>query len=104
MLLALRNHWLEYLFEALGLVSSWAILEGQITIVLESRSHEKTGATGACELEACVSRLTFNESGLCADPSRMPEMPQILARTRPSRGTSRVRSVSHACALESCAA
>jgi hypothetical protein len=28
------------------LVSSWAILEGQITIVLESTSHEKTGATG----------------------------------------------------------
>jgi hypothetical protein len=33
------------------LVSSWAILEGQITIVLESPSHEKTGATGACALK-----------------------------------------------------
>jgi RNA polymerase sigma-70 factor (ECF subfamily) len=69
----------------LALASTWAILEGQITIVLESRSHEKTGATGACELEARVSRLTFNESGLCADPSRMPGMPQILARNRPTR-------------------
>jgi hypothetical protein len=67
------------------LVSSWAILEGQITIVLESTPHEKTGATGACALEARVRRMTFDESGLCADPSKMPEMPQILVRNRPTR-------------------
>jgi hypothetical protein len=53
-----------------GPVWSWAILEGQIRIVLESTSHEKTGATGACELEARFSRLTFDESGLSADPSK----------------------------------
>jgi hypothetical protein len=27
------------------------MLEGQITIVLESPSHEQTGATGACALK-----------------------------------------------------
>jgi alginate O-acetyltransferase complex protein AlgJ len=52
------------------LVSSWAILEGQITIVLDSTSHEKTGATGACALEARVGRSTFDESDLCADPPK----------------------------------
>jgi hypothetical protein len=69
--------------EVLG--SSWAILQGQITIVLESTSHEKTGATGACALEACVSRMTFDKSGLGGDPAEMLEMPQILVRDRPSR-------------------
>jgi hypothetical protein len=60
-------------------------LEGQITIVLESTSHEKTGATGACVLEACVSRMTFDKSGLCADPEKLLEMPQLLVRNRPTR-------------------
>jgi hypothetical protein len=60
-------------------------LEGQITIALESTSHEKTGATGACALEARVSRMTFDKSGLGADPAKMLEMPQILVRNRPSR-------------------
>jgi hypothetical protein len=61
-------------------------LEGQITIVLESPSHEKTGATGACALEACVTRLTFDKSGLGADPAKTLEMPQILVRNGSTRG------------------
>jgi hypothetical protein len=72
-------------FRAVVLASTWALLEGQITIVLESTSHEKTGATGACEFEARVSRMTFDESGLCADPSKMLEMSRIIVRNRPTR-------------------
>jgi hypothetical protein len=60
-------------------------LEGQIMIVLESTSHEKTGATGAGVLEACVSRMTFDKSGLCADPAKMRTMPEILMKNRPIR-------------------
>jgi hypothetical protein len=41
--------------------------------------------TGAGELEARVRRLSFDESGLGADPSKMPETPQILVRNRPTR-------------------
>jgi hypothetical protein len=76
--------------------SSWAILEGQITIVLESTSHEKTGATGAGALEARVSRMTFDESGLCADPSKMLEMPQIIVRNRPTRDQKRAAETRNA--------
>jgi hypothetical protein len=74
-------------------------MEGQIAIVLESTSHEKTGATGACALEACVSRMTLDESGPRADPCSMPrrissemlQMPQILVRNRPTRAYHRRR-------------
>jgi hypothetical protein len=82
---------------ALG--SSWAILEGPITIVLESTSHEKTGATGACALEACVSRMTFDKSGSrrrpCKNARNAPDSRQRSPKSRLGRrrlsGLSRLR-------------
>ncbi len=45
--------------------STWAILEGQITIAIEATSHEKTGETGGRGVRVSMSREAFS-----ADRSR----------------------------------
>jgi hypothetical protein len=67
------------------LVSSWAILEGQITIALEARATRKLARPGHARSKLTVSRMTFDKSGLGGDPAKMLEMPQILVRNRSTR-------------------
>jgi hypothetical protein len=68
-------------------------LEGQITIVLESTSHEKTGATGACALEARVSRMTFDESGLCAALQKCQKFYSEIAQLETSSNLARPKGL-----------
>ena len=55
--------------------SSWAVLEGKITIVREAASHEKTGGTGACGARVRMSRRTFRVVCSLTRPRRYSQEP-----------------------------
>jgi hypothetical protein len=64
--------------------STLAVLEGQITIVREATSHEKTGAAGdSCALTASVARL-FHPTARTGDLAETRQTRSSQARKTPN--------------------
>src|SRR5512139_2938042 len=81
----LRNS--ERYFRDRALGSTWAVMEGQITIVRETTTHEKTGGAGASgALSANVARL-FQPTARTGDLAETRELSrQPRPDKRPTRG------------------